>query len=140
MRDMIERGMKSRRITVKREALLETVKTNRVAHIEAYEQAMEGYREELRNKLIQHAVKIKAFAEGIDKGSDLDDLQANPGRETVKLTQPESHEKSYDAAISMLEMEVREEIDISTEEHACYVMDDWDWKSDFRRVSSSYIK
>jgi hypothetical protein len=50
---------------------------------------------------------------------------------------PEDHTKDYDQVIEMLKMSVDEELEIESDQFACYVMDDWDWKEDFARAAFS---
>ena len=51
---------------------------------------------------------------------------------------PQNREKDYDAVISMLELETREKIKLDAQQHACFILDDWDWKKDFESVGAHY--
>lgn len=56
------------------------------------------------------------------------------------LQVPQNHAKDYDQVIAMLEMCVDDELSIRSDEFACYVMDDWDWKEDFLHTNKRYSK
>ena len=59
---MHDRGISSRKIKVDKAKLLTTIKENREKHIAAYNEAVEVYRDELKEKLMAHANKITNFA------------------------------------------------------------------------------
>jgi hypothetical protein len=46
--------------------------------------------------------------------------------------------KSYNQIIKMMEMSVDSEIVLTAGQFACFVMDDWDWKSAWKTSMASY--
>jgi DNA integrity scanning protein DisA with diadenylate cyclase activity len=152
MRSVMEGRVKMRQVKVKTKELLTKVKANREKHITDYEQALKDYKDLAKEKIesafnkamkdLKHAheFNLQRISEMTDK-----EIEAGPGDSvhllsavSFNLKVPQNHSKDYDAVISMLEMCVDEEIQIMTDEHAMYVMDDWDWKTDFRKLSSEY--
>jgi hypothetical protein len=122
-----------RDVKVKRQELLEKVRANRGKHITEYDEAVDGYK----------AAAIAEIERGMKKlRQQVQDLQ---GGEMIRLAAvafnlavPENHAKDYDQVIAMLEMSVDDELSIRSDEFACYVMDDWDWKEHFVNVSNTY--
>ena len=56
-----------------------------------------------------------------------------------KLDAPINQIKEYDRAIKMLEMSVDNDITLSEQEFAEYVLDDWHWKNQFTLTNSAYL-
>ncbi len=133
MRSVIEGRVQMRDVKVKRCELLEKVKENRQKHIAEYDEAVAGYKE----------AAIKAVDRALEKlRQQIDDLQAGEVLQlaavSFDLAVPENHARDYDQVIAMLEMSVDDELTIRSDEFACYVMDDWDWKDHFLNVSRVY--
>lgn len=122
-----------RKVKVKRDELLKTIRENREQHCQDYLEAMEGYREAFAEALREAASIIAVRQARLEEEGSV-----NPKAIAFELTRPESHEKDYDQVICMLEMSVDDELEISSDEFACYVMDDWDWKVRFESVTSNY--
>lgn len=111
-------------VTVKTADLLEKVKENRGGHRAIFDQAIEVYRQ----RAIDEIERI------------LDD--AKNGRKIIRaigLIEPKDYTKEYDRAIAMLEMTVDEEITISAQDFAQFVMDDWAWKEQFTTSTAAYL-
>ena len=149
MRATQERGWKMRKVTVKKTELLEKVTVNYKQHVKDYEEAFEGYKTEA-DQLMKN--KFKAISEAF---SQLSDKVKNSKVATDKpvplyvpanllqfaeLRPPVSHAKDYEQIIQMLQMSTDETITLESDEFACYVMDDWEWKQDFLNVTSQYKK
>ena len=113
------------RVTVKKIELLDTLKTNRAAHRLIFEEALEGFREEVIKQLEQSLADAKA-------GRKL--------RTYIALDEPMDQTRDYDRAIKMLEMSVDEEVDLTQQEFAQLVLDDWTWKHQFIETSTLYAK
>lgn len=130
----IQKGFtRMREIKVRRNELLETVKQNRITHIEDYKNSVEGYKEAAIKEIDNAVKKLKKQINDLKEG------------EMIKLASimfslpvPENHEKDYNQVIKMLEMSVDDELSIKSDEFACYVMDDWDWKDAWTNVASNY--
>ena len=111
------------KVTVKRDELLEKLKENKVKHRQIFEKALEGYR--------LTAIEL------LDKA--LEDAKAGRTITTsVYLEEPVDQTKDYDRAIGMLEMSVDDEVTITSQEYAQYVMDDWSWKRQFLTTNMGY--
>lgn len=111
MNAVIQGRCAMREIKAKREDLLAKVRDNRGKHVEAYKEAMDGYKD--------------ASLKEIDKGmaclrKQVEDLKAG---EVIALASvhfhlpvPENHSKDYDQVIAMLAMSVDEHITVRSDE------------------------
>jgi hypothetical protein len=113
-------------VIVQRGKLLERLGENREKHRAIFESALEGYRS-------RAIVELDAMLEDAKAGRQI--------RRMVSLIEPEDHTEDYDRVIDMLEMSVNDEIEISAQEFAQYVRDDWAWKRAFyaSTVGAGYI-
>jgi len=84
-------------------------------------------------KLEEAETELRSRAERLEKGETLALMPMSFG-----LALPQSYEKAYDQIIKMLEMSSDEIIKLSSDEFACFVMDDWDWKESFKNTTMSY--
>lgn len=111
-------------VTVKKNELLTELKKNLEGHRAMFIKAQEGFR--------------AAFIKELD--SMLEDARANRSyRKAVALEEPQDHSADYKRIIKMLEMSIREEIAVTEQEFAQYVLDDWSWKRQFVATSSRYM-
>lgn len=110
-------------VKVKKQELLEALVKNRNVHIEDYWDAMEGYTNAAETLLKERLQKVREkFAV---------DLKFN-------IPKPVSYEKEYDRIISMVKMSVEDELTLSSQEFAQFVMDDWGWKGAFTATNAFY--
>ena len=112
-------------VKVGREELLKTLKTNRDNHRKIFEEALEGYREEAIKEL---------------EGAIADAKSGKKIRRNLTLVEPMDQTKDYDRVIRMLEMSKDAIIEISEQDFACYVLDDWRWKDQFTASNTRYLK
>lgn len=152
MRSVLEGRVKMREVKVRREELLAKVRANREKHIADYQEAVAGYKlmatEKVKSALGRAEIELREAANRALRriaAMTSAEITNGPGDRVLLLQQvafdlqvPASHEKDYDAVISMLEMSVDETITIRADEHACYVMDDWTWKNDFENTKALY--
>ena len=110
-------------VTVKKEELLAKLKENRKAHRSIFLEAQEGYKKAV----------IETLEERLASARDGSKVQVH-----IRLDAPEDHTDEYDRSIAMLEMSVDDEIEVTANEFACFVMDDWGWKHDFLLSNSAY--
>lgn len=96
-------------VTVKKDELLEKLKTNREAHAQLFKDALEGFRVESKKKI------EKALA-GMEKGTL---------PRSLNFTIPINRTQQYDEAIEMLEMSVSEEVTLRRYEFNQYILDSW---------------
>jgi hypothetical protein len=111
------------RIKVKKTELLEILKKNRKAHNGIFREAQDGFRkvviEELEKRL-----------EAARKGKRIEQY--------MRLPEPQDHTRDYDRVIAMLEMDLSETVELSEQDYAQYVEDDWEWKRQFLGTSRAY--
>lgn len=112
-------------ITVKKSELLEKLKKNRGEHSETFEKALKGY----QTKVIESLEHLLADAR---KGKAIDHNVLS------RLPVPMNQTKDYDQAILMLQMHQEETIEITNEQFACFVMDQWTWRDAMVHANSTY--
>lgn len=110
-------------VTVKRDELLEKLKTNRDAHRAIFLKALEGYRTEA----------IKELDSMLSDARDGKRI-----RRAIMLIEPEDHTRDYNRVINMLTMCVSEVVFVTESEFAQYVEDDWNWKRQFIESTRGY--
>jgi hypothetical protein len=109
---------------IKKDKLLAIIEENREKHRETYLEAVDGYR--LRAlALLEQQVQVMSS-------------RSKPKELRILLNLPEDHTSEYDAIITGLQMDVRDEITLSERLFAQFVMDQWDWKDSWLRMSSRY--
>lgn len=154
MRAVAQGRCKMRSVKVETANLLRIVKANREKHIAEYHEAVKNYKElalakvrevyskaeiELARAAKNISERIESMTEkDIERGQGFSNCIQLLSAVNFNLTVPQSHQKDYDQVISMLDMCVDKEITIMSDEHACYCMDDWDWKQEFQTVSETY--
>lgn len=128
-----------KKVTVNKDELLDKLKANKAQHRETYEEALAGYkdkvREELNRMLNETRDKVEEWLDRIDDEVLEVRLWAAP---KADLPKPEDHTEDYDRAITMVEMSVDDELELTESEFAELVMDDWGWKGEFVRMSQTY--
>lgn len=110
-------------ILVKKQDLLKALKLNRDEHRSTFLEALDGYSKEA----------IKALNERVEDAKRNKRISL-----TFRLVQPEDHTRDYDRVIRMLEMSVSEELEITQDQFANFVMDDWAWSRQFYASNSTY--
>jgi len=110
-------------IKVKKEELLEVLKSNKEKHILEFKEAVRGYRVKSATLLSDQLAKVE--------GGEEFTMDFN-------LPKPVSHEEDYQLAISMLTMDVDDYVELDQHEFSCYVNDKWQWKSTFSHTNSGY--
>lgn len=147
------RNLQNHKVHVNRKKLIETLQINRAQHEADYLEAVSLYKEVSKKKIEEAVQKAKA---SIDKlsGELCDNLVALKDDEISKqdiqqriidsrftvviLDVPTSHVDEYDLAIKMFEWDVSASIQLSYADFRCFIEDNWDWKEDFTRMSTSY--
>lgn len=111
-------------IHVKKQTILDILITNREKHITTYKKALRGYR----------LTAIKELEQQLEYAKAGKDFSVN-----FSLTKPASYKKSYDSAIGMLKMEIRDTVELDEAEYNSYVFDNWSWMGNFRFNTAGYI-
>lgn len=151
MRNMRDMGSDSERTTVVDTAkLLETLKSNRDAHLQEYKEAVSGYLEEARGRLEEEFANAQHQLErAFDRTkSELQQFDPTKASDTIvfckgisfALTAPRSYVDAYDQAIQMMEWETRKEVELNATEFRCFVMNKWDWMDEFKKSTINYLK
>lgn len=123
--ELLNEEYRMKTVKVNRLQLLEKVKANRTTHRTTFEEALDGYREQAIKELEASLAEAKA-GKRIRRG--------------LELVEPMDMTREYDRVITMLEMSVEEELEVTQQEVMQYVMDDWNWKHQFEAVSAAYTK
>lgn len=112
-------------ITIKVETamLRDRIQENRDKHRMIFEDALDGFR-------AQVIAQLEARLEQMRNGKMIE--------LAIRLPQPVDHTEDYDRVLDMLDMHVKDTIDISNDEFAMYVRDDWAWKREFAATTSNY--
>ena len=119
------RGLNTVRIS--KDELIERLKENRAKHRAEFEEGIEAYR----------AAVIKELEDQLERALKGQDIQR-----FSLLQQPEDHTSDYDHALDLLEMSLDEEIELTADDFARYVRDDWGWKKQFAssiQTSNNYL-
>lgn len=106
------------RITVEKAQLLAKLEQNRTDHRAIFEEALEGFKAEVTGELEQTLVRLRS---GLYR-----DVR-------ISRPVPVDHTRDYDRAIEMVKMAIGDEITLTEEDFASYVMDDWGWQGQFLR-------
>lgn len=110
-------------VTVKKAELLEKVRANRDAHQAIYDEAKAGYK-------ALAVAELKKHLKDVERGA----------MQVIHITMPApvNQIRDYDRIITMLEMEVEDEVELDETQFSQYVMDDWRWKQQFLTSNSTY--
>ncbi len=111
------------RATMQVSELIGTLKANRGAHRELFVKALVGFRR----------LTIQRFEKNIAL------LKEGKMPETYfNLPTPQDKTKEYDRVIAMVAHHQGDTIDLTEEDYAHYVQDDWDWKVAVFATNSTY--
>lgn len=108
---------------IEKKELLKIINENKDKHREVFLEAIDGYRTEAIKRLERMIEKIK-------KGKTIDQF--------LRLPVPTDNTPEYKRVIKMIELDNRDEIMLTEEEFAQYVMDDWSWKREWIATASNY--
>lgn len=145
------KALHEREVEVDRKKLVETLTTNKIAHVKAYHEAIAGYKETAKKKLKadgDNARKMldKALKRAEDLINEFSPETAHTFNDhftlvsavVLNLPVPQNYEEDYAAAIAISENDVRDTLVLTFAEFNCFWRDQWDWKSEFLAVHESY--
>ena len=112
-----------RTVMVRKEELIEVLQKNRGRHGEVFEKSYKKFMRAVESELEGRLERIRR-----GKAVNLH----------IRLPEPKDMTDSYDRALQMLEMETRDEIELSEQEFQQFVQDDWTWKREFVSTAASY--
>ena len=113
-----------KKVKVNKDKLIVVLKENKEKHISIFNKAEEKYRE----------VAIGALDSALGRAREGKEIQTY-----FDLTKPMNQTKDYDRAIGMLEMSIDDDIEISQIEYENYVLDQWNWNTQFNMSNTMYI-
>lgn len=113
------------RVTVNKVEFIERVRANRDRHRHVFEKALAGYRARLVAELERRIEDLR---------------KARRVEQYIGLPEPEDHTADYDRILAMAEMSVHDTLELSEDEFAQYVMDQWRWKQDFTDTATRYLR
>jgi hypothetical protein len=108
---------------IKKDQLLEILRTNRTRHAAMFKEAIEGYNVTARERL---TAEIKKLEDGKIRSISL------------RLEAPTDHTKDYDTVIGMFEKDVRDTVKLSAPEYRMLVEDEWDWMNSWLVSNLAY--
>lgn len=112
-------------ITVSKQRLLETLRTNREEHRELFLKAQDVFRQrviEVLDERLRHARagrKVELF---------------------IHLPEPEDYTERFDQAIAMVEWAEGNSIELTEKDFQRYVLNRWEWAQSFAAATRSYVE
>lgn len=110
---------------VDRDEFVNGVGHNRDNDRAVFEEALEGYRKRLTTELERRIHDLK-------RGRHVEQY--------IGLPEPEDHTGDYDRILAMAEMSVADTLELTEDEFAMYVMDQWRWKQSFADSTAMYVR
>lgn len=120
-----EEGFK---ISVNKERLIETLKSNREKHNREFKEAWCGYLDTVKNKMATAMHELEEH----DKVPSWNFLQ--------KLSVPKDHTADYDHALEMMSWSEGDEVVLSAALFNAFIRDEWDWSGTHRSTWQAYNK
>lgn len=133
-----------REVTVRRDTLLDKVKTNREIHLTEYKEVLLAYRDKALDALQAKEDEFRSIfvsaRDGVTPTGDESGclkLKA-PSLRFLDLETPQCHVSDYDRVIAMLEMSEDELITLTSAEFSNLVQNRWAWTDSFEAAKMSY--
>ena len=101
-----------RTVRLNRDEVVASVQENRDSHRSVFEEALEGYRDRWIKELERRLHDVR-------RGREINQY--------FSLPEPEDHTDDYDRILTMARMSVDDVIELSEDDFAMYVMDQWSW-------------
>lgn len=118
-------------IEVNKQKLLEALRANKQAHIQAHAEAVENWKKDVKERISNAATDINQdnYRPFIKRSHKVFNIPAIP----------QSMEKDYDRAISMLEWHTEDTILLDQQKFNAFINDEWEWKSHWNNTNSMYL-
>jgi hypothetical protein len=141
---------RERKIEINRKLLLAKLQQNREKHKADYLEALQGYKALALEKLEEaHNRAKKELQKNVARVKlDLDEFDPNNPKTHdhltlvnaihIELRVPRDFTAKYDAAIDMVEWDVRETLELTHAEFQCFVRDVWEWTEVFHTTNQLY--
>lgn len=120
--------MSFQKVRVNRTKVLEEVKSNRKDHLKQYQEALEGFKEDLEEFYKCQLCSLKQTK---------DDQDFIPGRTPQP---PQHHLYAYNRAIKSLEWSEDDIVEFEQREFQALVMDEWDWTDSWANMYNASAK
>jgi hypothetical protein len=130
-------GRSEMMVTVKKEKLLEILRTNHKTHVAEFQEAKKNYKEEVLKKLEEIGVALLDFTKKF-AAAEFGQRVDYP-RTSLDLPLPVSYAAEYERAIGMLELHTQDEMTLDMQSYKQYVEDDWEWSHQAKMSNSRYI-
>lgn len=114
-------------VSIKKDKLLEVLRTNREKHHALYEEAVQEYKISLEKELKKYLKKVQEQTKGVI-------------RVYISLPVPEEHLDDYDHVIEMILLDTRDVFILSEGEAKTYLGNKWGWMNSFASNTMSYSK
>lgn len=111
-------------IKVDKKELITILENNLNKHIDEYNEAVDGYHDEV----------TKALTEALSKAIDGEAYITR-----IDLNKPVSNTESYETIIGMLKLDTTDIIELSEYEYKQYVQDNWDWSRHTKAINATYL-
>lgn len=115
-------------VTVTRENLLATLKSNRDKHAREYAEALEGYKQRCVKELRKRASAISRGKCGLSLSEFTE----------FRLPAPRNYTPAYDQIIAMLEAATDDEFLLDGDRFNAWMRDQWDWQKTHARTYALY--
>lgn len=125
-------------VTVAKAELVEILTRNRASHVAEFEHARGVWREKMKTAVQKHVEELTAYLKTELVEVAFEKIKPYPQPQISELPRPVSFAQSYDRALGMLKLHVKEEMTIDMDTYRQYVEDDWDWKSQALISNSRY--
>jgi len=126
-------GTAVKTIQVQKSRLQTALTTNLETHKKEFQEALEGYYD-AQTQAIAALSRATSKGQGRENVKHIHELY----REFSDLERPVDHSKDYEQAISLMDYEIRDIIELSINDFECYVNDNWNWKGRFQQSFSKY--
>lgn len=132
-----------RTTTIDRKKLIETITANRTRHVEEFIAAQDKWIEHLHDEAVDLVLSTTTDrrltgATITRPTAEQRELINVAHRATCVLHAPTLHTDEYDTALQQLSMDVRETIEITSDDFRRLVQDEWDWMGHFAMTLDSY--
>lgn len=114
------------KVTLKKEDLLDSLRTNLDFHGEDLIKMLASRREEIRTSF---CAQLKRMNE----------LPKHQPEQSFYFEMPEDHTKDYEKAIKMAEMSVNDQIELTSKQFDQLVMDNWSWSMGNDLLKTKYL-
>lgn len=131
MRRFNEEDYNGNVITVKK--LQKILKDNKTAHVEKYEEAMEGYDVLVKEALAKLRTQIIRALKS--EAVDADSINIF---EIGSIQKPTSHESDYDKVIKKLELYEFKQVVLDENEFNNFIHDEWHWKANSEMLFANH--